>query len=123
MSDLQEAERLNLLHVKDVVKRSENPNPLIIILIIVCMILILYCLHTNFIKKSLSGIWYDDNDTTHEIFHNKWRDVITVDKQYQGVVQGYMVVIYFNNDIKSGLWINDTIKWTDGSHWYCSYGL
>jgi len=121
-TEQEKLELRNLIKVKDIVRRSENPNPLIIVVIIIVTILVMYCAFIQVIKKSITGIWIDDDDKNHDIIHNKWKDTIIVDGKYHGLVKGHLVVIYMNKKMQMGIWIKNRITWTDGSKWDCSYG-
>ena len=116
------AELKNLIKVKSVITRMENPNPLIIVVIILVVILVMYCLFINFIKKSITGIWVDDDDKSNDITHNKWKDTIIVNGKSHGLIKGHLVIIYMEQKMQMGIWIDDKITWTDGSVWQCAYG-
>ena len=118
----EKLELRNLIKVKDVVRRSENPNPLIIVVIIIVTILVMYCAFIQVIKKTITGIWIDGDDKNHDIIHNKWKDTIIDNGKYHGLVKGHLVVIYMNKKMQMGIWIKNKITWTDGSTWDCSYG-
>jgi hypothetical protein len=122
LNDQEILELRNLINVRNVVRRSENPNPLIIVVIIVVTIMVMCCIFVQFIKKPITGIWIDGNDKTHDIRHNKWKDTIIVDGKYHGMIKGHLVIIYMQKKIQMGIWIKDKITWTDGSTWDCSYG-
>ena len=117
--ELQAAELKNIANVKEVIKRSENPNPLVVVIIILATILAMYFMFVQFVKKSISGLWSDANGNINEITHNKWKDSIVLNHNFNGFIKGHMVAIYINNSAKLGLWMNDRINWIDGSTWEC----
>lgn len=121
LSDVEVAELKNLIRVKDLVRRTENPNPFVIIIIIIVVIMLMYILYVKYIKKTISGIWIDANETEHEIMHDKWSDSIMIDCN-KGVVKGHLVVMYTEKKMELGIWMNDKINWVDGSVWHCLYG-
>ena len=121
LSELEVAELKNIIKVKDVIRRSENPNPLVIVVIILVTILVMFVIYIQFIKKSISGLWVDAENKKHKLDHNKWKDIITVDKN-EGIIKSNLVVLYVNNTINIGIWSNDKINWNDGSVWHCYYG-
>jgi hypothetical protein len=122
LSEQEEAEVKNLINVKNVVRRSENPNPFVIVVIILVVILVMYNAFIQLIKKSINGIWIDNDDKSNDITHNKWKDTIIVNGKYHGLVKGHLVVIYMAKKMQMGVWIDNKITWTDGSVWNCSYG-
>ena len=121
LSELEVAELKNIIKVKDVIRRSENPNPLVIVVIILVTILVMFVIYIQFIKKSISGVWVDAENNKHNIIHNKWKDIIQIDTN-EGIIKGNLVVIYVDSSMKLGIWANDKINWNDGSIWHCSYG-
>ena len=112
----------NLIQVRDIIRRTENPNPIFILFIIIIILTVMYYIFISFIKTSITGVWIDANDINHNIVHNKWKDTIIVDGKYHGVCKGYIVIIYMNGQVTIGICNNNKIKWTDGSTWNCSYG-
>jgi hypothetical protein len=113
----EQAELNNFLNAKFILERSENPSPFFALVIVIVVICIIYCIFICFIKKSVSGIWYDDNDDEHEIKHNKFNDGIIIDKKFHGMYKGHVIIVYMNNIIKMGICVDNMIKWTDGSKW------
>jgi hypothetical protein len=122
LSDQELLEMKNLLKVSNVIKRSENPNPLTIVVIIIVSILVIYCIFIQVVKTSISGVWVDSSSKNHDISHNKWKDTIIVDRKYHGLVKGHLVVIYMDKQMQMGIWIKNKIMWTNGTVWQCSYG-
>ena len=49
----------NLQKVKNIVRRSENPHPITIVIIIIISMYIIYYIYHKCIKTNLSGIWTD----------------------------------------------------------------
>lgn len=122
LNDQEVAELKNLIKVKDIVRRTENPNPLVIVVIILVTMLVMYCLFIQVIKKNITGVWIDDDDKSNDIVHDKWKDTIVVNGKYHGLVKGHLVVIYMAKKMQMGIWVKNKITWTDGSSWQCSYG-
>ena len=117
LSDQELAELKNIINVKDVIRRSENPNPLIIVLIILGSMILMYFIFVQFVKKSVAGTWLDDNKNINIINHNKWKDSISINDNSNGFVKGHMIIVYMFDKVKTGIWLNDKINWTDGSSW------
>ena len=112
----------NLINVKEIVRRSENPSPLVIVIIILVTMIVIYFIFINVIKKSITGIWIDDGDKSYDIIHDKWKDTIIVNGKFHGMIKGHLVIIYMGKKMDMGIWVNDKINWMDGSVWYCNYG-
>ena len=125
MSEITEqevAEIRNLLKVKDIVRRSENPHPMTMVAVIVGIIIIMVCIYTSFIKRTVSGIWIDDEGKSFNVAHNKWKDTILVNNKHHGLLKGHVVILYLEQKMQMGIWIKNKIKWMDGDVWYCSHG-
>ena len=122
LSDQEVIELRNLINVKDIVRRTENPNPLFILFLIIVILLVMYFIFINFIKKSITGIWIDDDDKEYDIIHNKWKDTIIVDRKYHGICKGHIVIVYMNNTMQMGVYTDNKIKWANGTTWTCKYG-
>ena len=73
LNDQEILELRNLINVRNVVRRSENPNPLIIVVIIVVTIMVMCCIFVQFIKKPITGIWIDGTikHMTYDIISGK----------------------------------------------------
>lgn len=125
MTDITEneiAEIRNLIKVKDIVRRSENPHPITIVIIIITVVLVMCCIYVTFIKKPITGIWVDDEDNTYNIIQNKWTDTIIINGKFYGLLKGNIVIVYLDDRMQMGIWMDNRIKWMDDSVWYCSYG-
>lgn len=120
LSELEVAELKNIIKVKDVIRRTENPNPLVIVVIILVTIIVMFIIYIQIVKKSISGIWIDSENNEHKISHNKWKDIITVDEN-KGIIKGNLVVLQ-KDGINIGILMDDRINWNDGSSWHCAYG-
>jgi hypothetical protein len=112
----------NLLAVKGIVRRSENPHPVTIVMIIVVSILVMYCIYIQYLKKTITGNWVDSDDKNHNIEQNKMSNTIIVDGKYSGFVKGHLIVMYMDDASKMGIWIKNKITWLDGSAWWCTHG-
>jgi len=108
---------LNEKEVKRVLKFNEHPNPLIVISYIVIVICIMYYTYILFVKKSLTGEWYDYSKERIDILHNKWNDVLVItyknsNKVIYGKVCGKGVKINFNGDkTRLGVFHEEKIYW------------
>jgi len=120
LSELEVAELKNIIKVKDVIRRTENPNPLVIVVIILVTIIVMFIIYIQIVKKSISGVWIDSENNKHNISHNKWKDIITVDEN-EGIIKGNLVVLQ-RDGINIGILMDDRINWNDGSSWHCAYG-
>jgi hypothetical protein len=108
----------NILKVKDFVRKSENPNPFIMVFIVIIIIVVMYCIYVNVIKSYIGGKWIDDDDIYHKIIHNKWTDVVYIDSKYKGVFKGNLLLLYIDNKMHMGIYINNQIQWMNGDIWY-----
>lgn len=122
MSEQQQTEEKNLIDVQEIVRRSENPHPITLILIIVMTVLIMYCVYVKVIKKSATGSWMDDAENSHHITHDLWKDTLTVDGKHYGIIKGHTMIVYMKDQMRMGIWVNDRISWTDGQTWMCEEG-
>jgi len=121
MVDQQDIED-NLTNVKYIVRRSENPHPMTLIAIVVITLMVICYIYKTFLKPNISGIWQEDNGSKYTITHNKWDDSLSVDGAFYGVIRGNLVAYYVRNKLFMGIWLNDTIEWTDGSRWVNTRG-
>jgi hypothetical protein len=122
MSNQKLAEDANRFTVSEIIRRSENPHPLMLVFIIIIIMIVAYCIYVQVIKKSASGDWLDDAEKSRNICHNMWRDTILVDGKYHGIVKGHLIIIYIKDKMRMGVWIKDRISWTDGQVWMCEKG-
>lgn len=114
-------ENKNVEHVRSIIRRSENPHPITIIIISVISLLSIYLLYTYCLKPDISGVWVCEKQH-HVIKYDKWSDTINVDGKYYGTVSGNTVILYMNGQMKMGVWVKDIIEWTDGEKWQSAYG-
>ena len=110
----------NVINAKKMITKSENPNPLIIIVIIVAMIILFYLVYVTQIKNSLKGRWYDNNDKVYFVDHCKFKDILVVSSKnstVKGIVKDDIVLLFYKNKTKMGIYLNNCIKWTDNTTW------
>ena len=108
----------NLLQVRDIVRKSENPHPFVMTAVIVVIILVMYCIYVNTIKSHIGGEWIDDDDVSHQVVHNKWTDVVYADARYRGVLKGNLLLMYIGEKMCMGIYINNQIRWMNGDVWH-----
>lgn len=111
----------NVELVKQIIRRSENPHPFTILLIIFVVVVLIYFMYIEFIKKSISGRWVDEKNIEYVIIHNKYGDnlnFIMPNDIKQGYLKGYIVILYNGKTMQTGVNIKNTIEWTDGTRWY-----
>ena len=121
-AEIEQANKENLFKVQEIVKKSENPHPITLVLIIIITVILMYCIYINTIKKSATGSWLDDSEKSHGVVHNLWKDTILVDGKHHGIIKGHVMIIYMKDQMQMGVWINDRITWTDGRVWMCEAG-
>ena len=120
-SDIEPAEIRNLIRVKELVRRSENPNPIIVVIIILVILMSFYCMFLT-CKKSITGNWVDNtNSNQYFISHNKYLNTINISigsSLYDGIIDGNTLYININAKINIGVVLNKNyIKWTNGDIW------
>lgn len=110
----------NIINTKRMIMKSENPNPLIIVFIIVVIVVLFYFIYVTQIKKSLEGRWYDDDDKVYFVSHCVFKDILTVSTKndiIKGIVKDDIVLLFYKNETKLGIHLNNCIKWTDNTTW------
>ena len=112
----------NLYNIRYIVRRSENPHPMTIVIVVIISLLAMCFVYRLFIKPSVSGTWVDTKNKKHIINHNKYTDEINVDGQFYGVIKGNLIVFYVDDKMKMGVWLKNEIEWTDGDRWQCICG-
>jgi hypothetical protein len=122
LKEIELAELQNLKRVNNIVKRSENPHPLILCTIILCSMVVIYFIYITRFKPNINGQWRDDNNHIHLIRHNIWKDKLCVDNYNYGVLKGNMVVVYEGQTMKMGVLFDNSIYWTDSTSWHLIFG-
>lgn len=124
MGDYDEDEYRNYLKVKRVIRRSENPDPITVVLIILASVMVIYFMFVTCVKKTLTGKWEGNKDEVHTIVQNKWNDTLLIDSKYLGVAKGHVAIVHMPEPIgtKMGVITEGKIHWTNGETWYCDYG-
>jgi hypothetical protein len=108
----------NLLKVRNIVKRSENPNPFTMIIIILATLLVIYFVYVFHVKKLACGQWnVSGSKLSYVVVHNKWKDTLVINGNLFGFVKGNLIVMYEGNDMHMGVWLDDVIEWTNGTKW------
>lgn len=112
----------NLDFVKNIVYQRENPNPTTIIFLVLAVIVLLFFIHTFFIKRNISGIWFggiDDKQSTikYKVVHNPFSDNLTITGTngdiINGKVSGHTIWIFRKNspDLVGVLLSKNKILW------------
>jgi hypothetical protein len=108
----------NLLKVRNIVKRSENPNPFTMIIIIIATLLVIYLVYMLQVKKLVGGQWNaSGSKLVYMVAHNKWKDTLVINDHLFGFVKGNLIVMYEGDDMRLGVWLDDVIEWTNGTKW------
>jgi hypothetical protein len=111
-------EEENLLKVRNIVTRSENPHPFTMIIIILSTLLVIYFVYILQIKKIVGGQWnVSGTNLSYMIVHNKWKDTLVINDHLFGFIKGNLIVMYEGNDMLMGVWLDDIIEWTNGAKW------
>lgn len=103
-----------------IIKKQENPSPILIFGYIFVILLVIYYLYVTMIKTCFKGKWYTD-DEEFIIEHNKWNDTICVfdseGNRMQGYVSGRAIFVRNGCDLNMGVLQNSTIHWTNNKTW------
>jgi hypothetical protein len=96
----------------DYLDDSANPNPLAVTFMVVLCFCILYVLYLVFIKSSMEGTWFDQNERVWDIAHGKINDRIYLTgprgQSIEGQIQG--AGIFLDNGC-TGIWdYNDSVE-------------
>lgn len=70
---------INFNNVKNIIRKKENPHPLIITFMTLLILILIYCIYILFIKKNISGTWIPRNQKIKiKINHNPFTDSVTI---------------------------------------------
>jgi hypothetical protein len=112
-------EEENLVKVRNVVTRSENPSPFTMIIIILATLLVIYFVYIYQIKRLVGGQWNNSaTSQTYKVVHNRWKDTLVINDDIFGFVKGNLIVIYEGSDMRMGVWLDDVVEWTNGTKWH-----
>jgi hypothetical protein len=119
MSSKRDEESRNLSKVRNMVTRSENPNPFTMIIIIISTLLVIYFVYMFQVKKLVGGQWKaSGSELTYMVVHNKWKDTLVINEHLFGFVKSNLIVMYEGDDMLLGVWLDDIIEWTNGTKWH-----
>ena len=110
----------NLINANKLLTKMDNPNPITIVVIVIVIMILFYFTYVVLIKQNLSGQWFDENNKVFLINHCGVRDVIKISRKndiQNGIVKGNVVILFNKDNTKTGIYINDCIKWTDDTMW------
>jgi hypothetical protein len=115
-------ENFNRNNIRHIITKSENPNPLVIIGIVIALIVVMYCIYIVGIKKTIGGKWIDEHGKPVDITHSPWTDIVTITiggQTAKGKINGIILSVLHGNgrETMTALVINDTINWKNGSSW------
>lgn len=112
-------------YIQRYVYKNSNPNPIIVALCILFLILGLWLLHILFLKPHLNGKWrYSKTGEIWEIQHNKFNNSILITRinkeksQYKlEKLKGELINNLFSYDDKIGIWdLGDIIIFINGEN-------
>ena len=58
--------------LRKVVHKNANPDPTVVVLICLIIIMTVWLIYVMFMKPNMSGVWYDNNDRKWVLDHDKW---------------------------------------------------
>lgn len=103
-----------------IIKKQENPSPILILSYVFVVVLLIYYIYVTMIKTCYNGKWYTSNNI-YSIKHNKFNDVIDVFDQNGNLSQGYVcgraIFIKIGGELNMGVMQNRNIAWTNGEVW------
>lgn len=85
-----------ILKLQDKIYTNSNPNPYIITMCVISVILILWVSYRLFLRRSVSGNWYDDGGNYTSIYQNMITDNLSIfynDSHVNGKVSGNAIII------------------------------
>ncbi len=113
-------EDYNVELASTIIKKKENPSPVLILSYVFLVIVLMYYVYVTMIKTCYNGEWYTSNNK-FTIKHNKWNDIIDVTDEkgikMKGYVCGRAIFVRINNDLNMGVMQNRNIHWTNGKIW------
>lgn len=103
-----------------IIKKQENPSPILILSYVFVVIILIYYIYVTMIKTCYNGKWYT-TDNIYSIQHNKFNDIINVFDKNGNLAQGYVcgraIFIKIGNELNMGVMQNRNIMWTNGEIW------
>lgn len=97
-----------------VIRALDNPDPTIILGILLATIIVIYIIYVFFFKQLISGIWINTKDKQkHHICHNLFTDKVIIDDEIQGELDGQVL----NIADMAGLISQDRLVWSNGDIW------
>ena len=124
MSGIGNIQAQNNNVVRDVIRRSENPHPLTIFIIVFVVVFFLYCCHIKYNKNNLSGVWENTKGKAFHVVYNRLNNKVIVyclEKQIDGIVSGDAIILNIDGATKKGICINNRIEWQNGDVWTKKY--
>ena len=118
---MQSAKDLNGMTIREFIYENERPNPMTLVFIIFITILFFMALSRYMSNPDISGVWIDQKNGEHMIIHDKYRNIITVDGTYLGVIKDNTISIpkhQLHAVIRRGM-----IIWNNGEMWMRNISL
>ena len=114
-------------HVRRTITQYDHPNPIMVIILVIMVLLVLWYIHVKTTKLDLSGRWYDTNGDLLNIYHCPWSDdIITNTKnlgELSGKVDGSGIYLHSKSTLSkksilyTGVYKDRTIYWNNGYIW------
>ena len=105
-------------YYKKFIRTYENPNPIVIAIMVILFIVLSIIIYNVVMKVNLSNNWYSLKDKKeYYIKHDVWNDKIISNKYGSGYIRGEIINCYNNEKICKGIIEKGFIYWTNGDIW------
>lgn len=109
---------VNMRETAKLIRMQENPNPIVLVFIVLMIIVIVYFVVGMLFTINLSGSWVGQNNVTHLIWHDLVLNTVIVDGSSIGVVRGDLIYVRNNHKLTRGVIIGQReIRWLSGDKW------
>jgi hypothetical protein len=116
----EEAKRkleLEKTQLKEIVQRTNNPNPVFVAIVFVGVVLVFVLLYIFLIKPNASGKWYDSDGNLWTLHHYALTETLTVEGEGSVPHAEYISGNVVRMGKRAGIWdYNDVILFVDGTN-------
>lgn len=111
----------NEMEVRRIIKKQENPNPIIVALIIFAIAILINMIFRFTMKPNLSGDWVSADGKYLRINHSTWTNRVSVHTDaglVQGRINSNVIQLRLLTGEKIGALHKNSIYWNDGDLWH-----
>lgn len=108
------AENRNEEAVRRIIQKTENPNPILIFIIVLGVILLMYYIYVVYVTIDLNGDWVSPEKEI-KVEHNKWTNSICVhidEGEFHARLDGRAIIGTRESRGKFGVYKRGQIHWT-----------